>query len=393
MELEKTFFAKIVTTSFDTSVYGARPAEDLIKAEVKKDPRFLQLPSVVELGKSVDAIPSDGVSEVEALIGLVSECRMEEGLIAQNPGRGSIVKSLIGDLKHCYETMGMNALQIYLEILLREISETNRKNRLKATVNVESQFVNLVSVIEDVRADAKRLNIDTFENFSAPKLLVLKRALIRFNEILKAEKREFCGIIFVQRRYSTVVLNQIIQNWASENGSQLSHLKPVFATGQMNAAAGCKNGSMTVTEQMMSLRKFRNGQANLLIATNVVEEGIDIPHCNFVCKYDIPQDFRSYIQSKGRARAKKSHYVIITTTEEHVDFAEKLVKMFRPIEEFLSSKCFDRNLPSEEESVQYFESIQSTSLAPFSPFDYPGAPRVTAQTALNLVNRYTVMSN
>lgn len=387
-DLEKTFFAKIVTTSFDTSVYGARPDEAVLNADVKKDPSFLALPSVVELGKCVDAIPSEGVNGVEALVGLVSEFRMEDSLISHNPGKGSILKSLIGDLKHCYETMGVNALQIYLEKILREISESNRKNHLTTRSNVESQFVNLVSVIEDVRVDAKRLNTDTFLNLSAPKLFVLKKALIRFSKLLKTEKRDFCGIVFVQRRYSTVVLNQIILNWASENGSLLSHLKPVFATGQVSSAAGCKNGSMTGKEQIVALRKFRNGQANLLIATNVVEEGIDIPHCNFVCKYDIPQDFRSYTQSKGRARAKNSQYVIITTPEEHVDFTLKVKTIFRPIEDFLTKKCFDRTLPSEQESVQYFESIQSVNLAPFAPFDYPGAPRVTAQTALNLVNRY-----
>jgi len=48
-----------------------------------------------------------------------------------------------------------------------------------------------------------------------------------------------------------------------------------------------------------------------MVASDVLEEGIDIPECNLVVKFDLPKNYRSYIQSKGRARYRSSKYYIM----------------------------------------------------------------------------------
>jgi endoribonuclease Dicer len=48
-----------------------------------------------------------------------------------------------------------------------------------------------------------------------------------------------------------------------------------------------------------------------MVASDVLEEGIDIPKCNLVVKFDVPKNYRSYIQSKGRARHRSSNYYIM----------------------------------------------------------------------------------
>ncbi|KAK0071886.1 hypothetical protein PV325_012216 [Microctonus aethiopoides] len=44
-----------------------------------------------------------------------------------------------------------------------------------------------------------------------------------------------------------------------------------------------------------SLSKFRAGVVNCLVATDVLDEGIDIPSCSLMIRYDAPLDFRELI--------------------------------------------------------------------------------------------------
>lgn len=47
-----------------------------------------------------------------------------------------------------------------------------------------------------------------------------------------------------------------------------------------------------------TLKKFRSHEINILISTNIVEEGVDVPACNMIVRFSKIQNFGSYIQSK-----------------------------------------------------------------------------------------------
>lgn len=52
-------------------------------------------------------------------------------------------------------------------------------------------------------------------------------------------------------------------------------------------------------------------QVNLLFTTDVIEEGIHVPGCSSVIRFDLPKTIRSYVQSRGRARQANSQFIMM----------------------------------------------------------------------------------
>jgi endoribonuclease Dicer len=74
------------------------------------------------------------------------------------------------------------------------------------------------------------------------------------------------------------------------------------------------SGELVLTTTSMvrtrsTIHKFREGVYTCLIATSVAEEGIDIPQCDLVVRFDLYNSMIQYVQSKGRARHRLSTYV------------------------------------------------------------------------------------
>lgn len=66
---------------------------------------------------------------------------------------------------------------------------------------------------------------------------------------------------------------------------------------------------MSFRDQVLTLQRFKRGEINCLFATNVAEEGIDVPECDLIIRFDLYNSVIQYVQSKGRARQHNSRYV------------------------------------------------------------------------------------
>ncbi|TNJ29576.1 Superfamily II DNA and RNA helicase [Giardia muris] len=69
-------------------------------------------------------------------------------------------------------------------------------------------------------------------------------------------------------------------------------------------ALGCRvaviHGDMSQASRENNLKLFKSGETNVLIATDVAQRGLDIPHVRLVLNYDVPGNIDDYIHRIGR---------------------------------------------------------------------------------------------
>ena len=196
-------------------------------------------------------------------------------------------------------------------------------------------------------------------------------------------KRVLRGIIFAERRHTASCLSKLIQE-KRKTEPGLKHVLCDFVVGHnlgQSTNAMRKEARMKSSRQEQVLGKFRKGTVNLLVATSVIEEGVDVPRCNLVIRFDLPQNFRSYVQSKGRARDKPSKFVLLLSDMERNKLGE--IRDYHQLETELIELCqSERSLPSEEEIQKKMADI----IPPYMPHGTEGA-RVSLGNSLSLLHR------
>lgn len=138
------------------------------------------------------------------------------------------------------------------------------------------------------------------------KVQLLIEALLKYDEDTKA-------ICFVKERSTTVVLEHILTSHTEVS----NRFKIGFIVGT-SFVPGVKQDFLDLldTGAQTALKDFRTGAKNLLVSTSVLEEGIDVPACNLVICFHQPSELRSFIQRRGRARMRDSHYYIFVNSDD-----------------------------------------------------------------------------
>jgi len=103
---------------------------------------------------------------------------------------------------------------------------------------------------------------------------------------------------------------------------------------------------MKQDEQTSILESFRNGEFDVLVATSIAEEGLDIPQVDLVIFYEpIPSEIR-YIQRRGRTGRMSAGSVIILAAKETID---------------------ERNLHASKRRIQKMKQTLSSLLTSLKP--------------------------
>ncbi|GAA5984285.1 hypothetical protein JCM10908_006124 [Rhodotorula pacifica] len=201
----------------------------------------------------------------------------------------------------------------------------------------------------------------------------------------KSDSEHFRGIVFVERRVDALVIAEILKILAKRD-DDLDWLRVDCVTGHGVSRGGSMDPKMPWHRQASVLARFGEGQVNLLLATSVCEEGMDIQPCKFIVRFDLYQRHVSMIQSKGRARAPGSHYVLFCE-KGNVAEKRKLLQIARFDENMF--ELFDEAVGAEDEEADDEHDFFGAANERCSYFIEPSTgATLTPHSALGLLQRY-----
>lgn len=106
-------------------------------------------------------------------------------------------------------------------------------------------------------------------------------------------------------------------------------------------AAEALHGDLAQAQRENIMRRFRSGELEILVATDVAARGLDVPHISHVINYDIPYDPEAYVHRIGRTgRAGRGGKAIIFV-------APREQRMLRDIERFTGQRIRPMQLPTK----------------------------------------------
>ncbi len=186
------------------------------------------------------------------------------------------------------ETQGLTALDKYLKKMERESRRPGASKAIKTILENP--------IMSDIRIRLQSLILQGIEH---PKISAISGLVSEWI----SKRPDSRIIVFTQFRESARILTETL--------SKLDNVKVVRFVGQ---ASRMGDKGISQKEQTRILQEFRSGKTNVLVATSVAEEGLDISECDLVVFYDcVPSSIRA-IQRRGRTGRRMLGHVCVLIT-------------------------------------------------------------------------------
>lgn len=191
----------------------------------------------------------------------------------------------------------------------------------------------LSQIIESLESESQSNSSDH------PKMATLKSILIEFFESEITRERRSKAIVFTNDRANACFIQASLNAASDEISSRIF-------VGQSSSG---KIQGMNQKEQIAVLNEFKNGVYNVLIATSVAEEGLDIGEVDLIICYDSGLSPIRWIQRMGRTGRKRSGKVILLLTNREMAVLKHSQRKYRSLVAELRQAKSNKNF-------QFFES-------------------------------------
>ena len=202
-------------------------------------------------------------------------------------------------LFHMQELIEQQGLDVLLHYLEKMYKDAKKKNSSKAVRVLAGDYR-----LNKLFLELTKNNDFTPENLIHPKYQVLVKVILDELRTNPASRI----LVFVKLRDS---VKNIVRKLKTVQG-----IHAVRFVGQATKSHDDKG--LSQKQQIEILEQFKNGDYNVLVSTNVGEEGLDIAECDLVIFYDVVASEIRLIQRKGRtARHRQGRVIILYCKETH----------------------------------------------------------------------------
>lgn len=252
---------------------------------------------------------------------------------ARTRGRLNFLCNLAVTLSNCFEMLTIYGLRVFYSSVMKDLSKS--KSNIRTTFSSKIEFDVMIEKIRNMFGNY--LEIDSSKKpdasvdllLSHPKLRVLKDLLFKhFQE--NEHKGETRVMVFTKYRDSVFDIVQSLLPFDEI-------IKPGAFVGQGKKTE--TGGGMTQAEQIQMVKDFKSGKYNVLVATCVAEEGLDIGEVDLIICYDTTSSPISNTQRRGRTGRKRSGNVQTLCTK---GYEEKRLRKAGDTRRQVESQLFKR---------------------------------------------------
>ncbi|XP_017049831.1 endoribonuclease Dicer [Drosophila ficusphila] len=391
-ELETTFRGNIITVS-DT-----KEMENIMLYSTKPKEFLLPYPSQTQAFSITESIRSQ-IAKFFATLDLmdigVQPVRRSKSLQNQrDPQKKSFVKQLFNDFVFQLQDYGIYAASIAIVSL---IVEFEIKKRQAETLSLKLMHRTALTLCESIRhllvqklrdmvdddadPDEKANTEETILNFSTPKVQQFLHYLKK--TFAHKDPKDICCLVFVERRYTCKCIYGLLLNFIEATPELRNVLTPQFMVGR-NSISPDFESVLDRNRTKSAIQQFRDGNANLMVCSSVLEEGIDVQACNYVLILDPLKTFNMYVQTKGRARSKEASFVMFVSELDKIKVSKQILEYreaHAEIAAYLNTRVLERSEPELFEIKEHFQDL-------IPPFVNEHGAVLMASNALILLHRY-----